>query len=71
MHVIVILQMAEALLVIMDRTFLNSSQNGSKFCSTGGKQRRSEDESCVCIWKVRTQRRDKVIEAFKGSVTLG
>ncbi len=36
MHVIVILQMAEALLVIMDRTFLNSFKNGSKSYSPRG-----------------------------------
>lgn len=38
MHVIVILQMAKALLVIMDWTFLNSSENSSKSYSPGGIQ---------------------------------
>lgn len=52
MHVIVIPQMAEALLVIMDRTFLNSTENGSKSCGPGDVQRRLEDTRHVCIWKI-------------------
>lgn len=45
MHVIVILQMAEALLVIMDWTFLNSSDDNTKSYGPEGIQRHLKDRS--------------------------
>lgn len=80
MRVIVILQMAEALLVIMDWTFLNSSENGSKSCSPGGVQRRfRRQETCLHSGKItrgwwggeKKERTDKVREGFREGLTLG
>lgn len=53
MHVILSLQTVEELSAIMDRTFLNSSENGFKSQVPEGTQTRLEDRRLVCIGKER------------------
>lgn len=58
MHVIVILQMAGVLLVIMDWTSFNSSENGFKSYVPGGVQTRLEDWRHVCILRIVRRKRE-------------
>lgn len=75
MHVIVILQMAEALLVIMDPTFLDSFENGSKsYGPRGHTETFRRQETCLHLEnheKGGKKRRDKVREGFREGLTLG
>lgn len=72
MHVIVILHMAKALLVIMDRTFLNSSESSSKsYSPRGHTQAFGRQGTCLHLESHEMKMRHKVRRGFRERLTLG